>query len=243
MRLLITTDGSRFFFKEKDIHTEHGYDKADAIEKAKPGDILLTNLNKEMHVVDAGFIDLYDKIKRSAQIIPRKDVGIIISEVGLEVDWKIVDSGSGSGGLCCFLAHLVSKGKVYTYDIREDHLAIVQKNIELLGLKNIIAAKGDVYSEIPHKNIDLITLDLPEPWNALDNAVAALKPGGYLVSYSPCIPQVSDFVEAVAKKKELIYLKTLEVASREWEFIGRKIRPKTRQEIGHSGFISFVRRV
>ena len=170
------------------------------------------------------------------------DVGLIIAETGLEPNWKIVDAGAGSGALCCHLANLVPKGKVYTYDVRDDHLAVAQENIKFFGFKNIIAKKLSVYDKIPHKNMDLITLDVPEPWMALEHAFKALKPGGFVVSYSPCMPQVSDFVEAVRKIDGLSYIKTVELIHREWECIGRKQRPKT-QQLGHSGFISFVRKV
>ena len=96
---------------------------------------------------------------------------------------------------------------------------------------------------MPHKNLDLVTLDMPEPWLGVDNAFKALKPGGFIVSYSPCIPQVSDFVEKVRKTQGLVYLKTIELIEREWEFDARKIRPKTMQPLSHSGFLSFVRKI
>ena len=241
-RLLTNSDGNKFFFKGKDVHTKFGYIKAVDIKKAKLGDKVKSHLGKEFTVLPVMFADKLARIKRAPQIIPLKDVGLIIAETGLEPNWKVVDAGAGSGALCCHLANLLPKGKVYAYDIRDDHLAVVQENILFFGFKNITAKKLNVYDEIPHKNIDLITLDLPEPWMALDNAFNALKPGGFIVSYSPCVPQVSDFVEAVKKIPGLSYIKTIELILREWECIGRKQRPKT-QQLGHSGFISFVRKI
>ena len=70
----------------------------------------------------------------------------------------------------------------------------------------------------------------------------ALKNHGFLVSYSPTIPQVMDLIEEVKKHKELIYLETVEIIERHWEFSERKVRPKS-QQIGHSGFLTFVRRL
>ena len=63
-----------------------------------------------------------------------------------------------------------------------------------------------------------------------------------MVSYSPTIPQVMDFVNESKKRDELVYLKTKEVIEREWEINERKVRPMS-QQIGHSGFLSFVRKV
>jgi len=241
-KILMTKGGKKYFIKDtdKDMHTQYGFVSSKDINNAKDGDILKTNTDKKMIIFEPRFIDIYQKIKRGAQIIPLKDIGTIISNVGLCPDWKIVDAGSGSGALSCMLANLVPKGKVYTYDVREDHIKIVKKNIEKFGLKNISCELGDVYKNIPKKNIDLITFDLPEPWLALENASQSLKIGGFLVSYSPTIPQVADFVNNLTK--EFVHIKTIEIIEREWEVMGRKVRPKT-AAVGHSGFLSIVRRI
>ena len=238
----MSREGKKFVYKDHDLHTQFGFVTKKEIDKAKSGAVLETNKGKKMTVLDASFKDVYERIKRSAQIIPLKDIGFIISEVGLDSSWRIVDAGSGSGAISCFLGHLIPKGKVFTYDIREDHINIVKKNISLLGLKNVKVKKHDIYNSIPEKKINMIMLDVPEPWKVLEH-VDCLVPGGFLVSYSPTIPQVSDFVEGVSKIDGLVYLKTVEIGEREWEFVGRKIRPKTSQRIGHSGFISFVRKL
>ncbi|MBW2999949.1 methyltransferase domain-containing protein [Candidatus Woesearchaeota archaeon] len=238
----ILVDKKTFYIKDlkKDFHCQYGYIKAKDLTKAKDGETLTTNTGKKLTILSPSFVDIYRKIKRAAQIIPLKDLGAIIANTGINSNSKVLDAGSGSGGLCCFLAHIAKK--VITYDIRQDHIDIVKKNIKLLGLKNIKAEKKDIYEKIDEKNIDLITLDLPEPWKALQNASKALKIGGFIVSYSPSIPQVMDFVNEVNKSKNLIHLKTIEIIEREWELDGRRIRPKS-QPIGHSGFLSFARRI
>ena len=63
-----------------------------------------------------------------------------------------------------------------------------------------------------------------------------------MVSYSPSIPQVIDFVNAVRKNESFVYLKTVEIIEREWEVEERRVRPKSKG-IGHSGFLSFARKV
>ena len=83
---------------------------------------------------------------------------------------------------------------------------------------------------------------LPEPWKAIENCSKALKPGGFLVSYSPSVPQVADFVNSIKKNESFVYLKTCEISEREWEVEERKVRPKS-AAIGHSGFMSFARKV
>ena len=241
-KILMTKGGKKFYIRDisKDMHTQYGFISADNLKKAMDGGILMTNTGKEMSIFSPSFKDIYEKIRRGAQIIPLKDIGAIIAETGMQPDWKIIDAGSGSGALACFLAHLVPKGKVYTYDVREDHVRITKKNIENLSLKNITCEIHDVYKSIPQKNADLITLDLPEPWSAEQNALKALKAGGFLVSYSPTTPQMADFVNNLPVG--LVHIKTIEIIEREWEVAGRKVRPKT-AAIGHSGFLSFARKI
>ena len=52
-------------------------------------------------------------------------------------------------------------------------------------MKNIKIKHKDIYNETEEEDIDVVTLDVPEPWKALENVSKALKPGGFLVSYSP----------------------------------------------------------
>jgi tRNA (adenine57-N1/adenine58-N1)-methyltransferase catalytic subunit len=239
MKVLMTSTGRKFFYRGQDVHTQYGFVKKEIVENAAPGDIVETNTGKQMTVYEPGFVDLYRKIKRGAQIIPQKDLGLIISETGVNHKSVVLDAGSGSGALCCFLGHLCKK--VYTYEIREDFAAIVKKNIEMLGLKNVTLRMKDIYTGIDDKKLDLIVLDLPEPWKVLPH-LSALNHGGFLVSYSPTIPQVGDYVDAVRATPGLTFLKTVEVIERDWEVEGRKIRPRS-QAIGHSGFLTFCRRI
>jgi tRNA (adenine57-N1/adenine58-N1)-methyltransferase catalytic subunit len=239
MKILITSSGRKFLYRGEDLHTQYGFVKKSDIEDALPGTTVATNTGKEMKVIEAGFIDMYRRIKRGAQIIPAKDIGLILTETGLNHTSTVLDAGSGSGALCCFLAHHAKK--VYTYEIRDDFALIVQKNIEMLGQKNVVLKKHDIYESILEKNLDVIVLDLPEPWKVLPH-IAALKFGGFLISYSPTIPQVGDFVDVVRTTPDLVFLKTVEVIERDWEVEGRKIRPRS-QAIGHSGFLTFCRKV
>ena len=241
-KVLITQQGRKFFARnlEEDLHTQHGFVRKEDLKKAKEGDILKSNTDKEFFVFTPSFIDLYRKIKRDAQIIPLKDIGLIIAEAGINKESKVLDAGSGSGALACFLASIAKE--VVTYEIREDFIAIVKSNIEFLGLKNVKIKNIDIYNKIDDGNIDVIILDLPEPWKAIENCAKALKAGGFLVSYSPSVPQVADFVNAVRKNRNFVYLKTSEIVEREWEVEERRVRPKS-AGIGHSGFLSFARKV
>lgn len=235
IKKILVARGRKFYFKGQDVHTQFGYVKAADIKKAKPGSKLLSNTGKEFFVIEPSFIDVYRKIKRLAQIITLKDIAAIIAETAIGKGSVVVDAGTGSGALACFLAHYVKK--VYTFDIKQEHIDVAKKNIDFLDLKNVTVKKHDIYKSIPVKNADLITLDVPEPWIAIKNAEKALKVGGFLVSYSPTIIQSVKFVNTTSC---LMHIKTIEITEREWRIKDRSVRPMPDCP---TGFLSFCRRI
>jgi tRNA (adenine57-N1/adenine58-N1)-methyltransferase len=224
---------------DRDFHTEYGVVKKKDLAK-RDGSKILSSTRKEFFVLSASFIDRYRKIKRSAQIIPLKDIAMIVAETGINQKSVVVDAGTGSGALACFLAHLAKE--VVSYDIRDDFIEIAERNKELLGLTNLTIKKKDVYKAIDEREVDLITLDLPEPWKAIPSARKALRVGGFLVAYNPSITQITDFVNEIQKQENFLVLKTAETTERNWEVEGRRVRPQS-HPIGHSGFLAFVRKL
>ena len=170
MKILYTKNkkNKKYLIKdtEKDYHSQYGLIKSEDIKKSNPGDILTSNINEKFTILDAGFLDKYFKIKRGPQIIPLKDIGSIITMTGINKNSIVLEAGGGSGGLTCILGHLCKK--VYSYDIRDDFQEIVKKNIEFLGLKNVKIKKGSIYENIKEREIDMISLDCPEPWKAIN---------------------------------------------------------------------------
>ena len=162
-KILETKQGEKYFVKdlEKDFHTKYGVVRKEAIKDAKDGEIIFSDHHEELTVYSPDFIDIYKKMERLAQIQLLKDIGFIIAELGLGRDSIIVEGGSGSGGVACFLANIVKK--VHTFDIEDKNIAVVKKNIEELGLNNIEIKKQSMYEELGVKNADAVFLDLPEP--------------------------------------------------------------------------------
>jgi len=220
---------------DKDFNTQFGVIKKNNLKKSsvKVG-------KEEFFVLEPSFIDYYKQIKRLAQIITLKDIGAIIANTGINKDSIVLDAGTGSGGLACFLAMIVKK--VISYDINDEHLEIAKKNIKTLNIKNVELKKGDIFNNknIKEKNIDIFILDVTEPWNAMNTAEKVLKLGGFLVSYSPNINQVERFVKALTDK--FLYERTIEVIEREWTVKEKVLRPRMK-DLGHTGFLTFARRI
>lgn len=238
-KILMTKQGKLFYLKslKEDFHSQYGFIKSDLLKKGDK--TVKTNKKTEMSLFSPYFIDIYRKIKRTAQIVTLKDIGLIITETGINKKSKIVDAGTGSAALACFLANIAKE--VVSYEKRSDFYKNALKNQELLAVKNLKLKNKDIYKGISEKNIDLITLDLPEPWKVLKHAEKALKNGGFLVCY---LPQISQTIYLIKKLKnsKFAYAKTMELIKREWIIDEKKARPANMM-IGHTGFLTFARKM
>lgn len=240
MKLLINKEKT-FYIADwsKDYHTADGFVKAE--ELAKPsGTKVTTSKGVSYTLLDAQFFDKYQKLKRGAAIIIPKEIGPILTHTMIDKDSVCVDAGGGSGALTCFLARYVKH--VHCFDIREDHLKTVEYNIKKLELTNVTTAVGDVYQSIPVENVDLITLDVPEPWLALENASKALKPGGFLVCYIPHTHQIQHLAIELQKRDDFVITKISETIERAWDADERKCRPQN-TGLMHTAFLVFARKI
>ncbi len=238
MKILITKENKKFLYKEKDLHTKWGYVTKDQIENAKEGDKVTTNMGKELYVFHANFSDLLSRIKRGSQVMLPKDISTIVGVCGINKKSRVLDAGTGSGATACFIASLAKQ--VYSYELRTDHARVASSNVNYLGLKNVKIKNKDINEGIDERKLDVVIFDMPEPWWPVKKAHKALKPGGFLVNYSPNLTQTKKFVEELGN--DFIYLKTTEIIEREWEVSDLKLRPQHRM-LGHTGFLSFARKV
>ncbi|MBC7194995.1 MAG: tRNA (adenine-N1)-methyltransferase [Caldisericia bacterium] len=188
-------------------------------------------------------------MKRGAQIIYPKDIGAILIYGDIHSGLKIFEAGGGSGALSIYLLSILGKrGKLITYEIREDFLKILENNVKTFftGLpKNFILRKRDIYNEGLHeddKNFDRAILDLPEPWNAIKNVDKGLKRGGILISYNPTIQQIIKFKSALQEMKNYYFEGMYEILERRWKIEENAVRPMDRM-VAHTGFIIVARKV
>lgn len=222
--------------KELDTyHTEFGTITASAMNKEKA----VSSKNEHFMVLDPSFVDIRDNLLKGPQIITAKDIGWILAKTGVNKHSAIVDAGGGAGHLAFALAH-VSK-EVTVYEINPEHFDLLQKNKELLQLKNVTLRQNNIYDGIKEKELDVITLDLPEPGNVLPHAEKALKLGGFLVAYLPNLTQVQSFITA-AKRTSIVVLETIELLERKWKIEDKILRPEF-QMLGHTGFLTLCRKM
>jgi tRNA (adenine57-N1/adenine58-N1)-methyltransferase catalytic subunit len=236
--LIEQKSGKQYFVKDlnEEFHTSSGVLNSKDLKSKK--EILESSKGKKFFCIKPTFPDLWNSLKRGPQVMIQKDVGMIMAKTGVNKDSIIVDAGGGSGSLCLYLANVCKE--ITVYEINPEHFDVVNKNIKLFGTSNITLKQDNIYNGIPENNVDIITLDLPEPWQVIEHAEKSLKVGGHLVVYLPNLGQVKMFID-VAKRSKIKVIETLELMERSWKIEDRIMRPEF-QMLGHTGFLIFCRR-
>ena len=201
--------------------------------------IVETDKGNKLFLLEPSFTDLWENLKRGPQTVKQKDIGLILSKTGVNPKSKVVDAGGGSGSLCLSLANVCKE--VTCYEINPEHYDVVAKNIKYFSFKNITLKQENIYQGIKEKNVDLITLDLPEPWQVTGHAGNSLKVGGHLVVYLPNINQIKQFIDST-KGSKIEVIEVLELIERKWKIEEKVMRPE-HEMLGHTAFLCFCRRL
>ncbi|AIJ05586.1 L-isoaspartyl protein carboxyl methyltransferase [Methanocaldococcus bathoardescens] len=265
-KLLVDERGKRYLLKKnvEKFGTDLGIVDMKDVEE---GTILKSHKGHTFYLVEPTMFDILKRMKRTVTTLLPKDIGFIIARAGIREGETVVEAGTGSGALTMYLSNAVGKtGKVITYDIRPEFAKVARKNLlrvgairkgqKIIGLDeefddedeievedglfNVIQKIGDVREKIDEKDVDVIVLDLPDPWNVVENAKKALnKKRGRIVTYLPYIEQVKKTVEKL-KEEGFWDIHTYEIIEREIEISEKGVRPSTRM-IGHTGYITVAR--
>ncbi len=214
-----------------------------------------TTAGRKIILAKPQFYDLLANCRRGPAVILPKDFAVIVSLTGIGKDSVCVDVGAGSGWLAAQLANVCKK--VTAYEIRKDFYEITKRNFEFFGLKNVFAKNENAITKISEKDVDLITVDVPEPWQVLKSAGLALRSGGYFVAYCPQITQAIELVGKLVAGWQLE--KVVETLQREWKietsqkrsYAGptaseqgeRQLARPEHQMLGHTAFIVVARKV
>lgn len=233
IKKVLFRNGKKYYWSSGDLHTDAGVLKEEDLLKDVTE--VVSKSDKKFQVVNANFLDKLEKIKRGPQAMMLKDIYSIIAYTGVDSNSKVLDCGVGCGVMSACLSRFVKE--VIAYEWKEENLQLANKNFESLNV-NVKVKHKDIYKGVDEKDLDLVMLDLPEPWNV--NAFNSLKYGGYLVAYLPSITQVQEFVKIV--KSKYMVVKVIENIEREWIVDGLKVRPKS-PGILHTAFLVFCRKV
>src|SRR5437870_7690289 len=130
------------------------------------GTVVTTRLGGRLLALRPTFAEQVTERKRRAQPIYPKDLGAIVVRADLHPGALVVEAGTGTAALTLAALRAVGPtGRVVSYEVREDfHRAARTTVEESLGEvpSNLELKVGDVYQEIPERDVDRVLLDLPE---------------------------------------------------------------------------------
>ena len=226
----------------KSFHTHKGFIKFDDLIGKEYGSTVPSSLGIEFTVLKPLLRDYVMKSVRKTQITYPKDIALIVMFSGIGSGSRVVEAGTGTGALTTALAHYVKpKGKVYSYEVREEFLKTAEKNLKRAGLIDFVELKNkDVTAGIDESEVDAVILDLATPWLVISHAYNALKACGAIVSFSPTIDQVVKTVEALTENG-FVDIETVECLLRGMQIERGKTRPQTLMT-GHTGYVTFARK-
>ncbi len=121
-----------------------------------------------------------------------KDIGFIMITLGIGPGARVIEAGTGSGGLTTAFAYSVGKeGHIFSYDYREEQQKTAIKNIEKFGLSERVTFNirniSDGFDETKWTHYSLM---YPIPMITLFRLRSALKPGGFFGTILPTMNQV-----------------------------------------------------
>jgi tRNA (adenine57-N1/adenine58-N1)-methyltransferase len=226
----------------KSFHTHKGFIKFDDLIGKDYGSCIQSSLGIEFIALKPLLRDYIMKSMRKTQITYPKDIALIVMFSGIGPGSNVVEAGTGTGALTTALAHYVKPdGHVHSYEIREEFLQTVEKNLKRADLMDFVELKNkDITVGIDESDVDTVILDLATPWLVVSHAYNALKPCGTIVSFSPTIDQVVKTVEAL-NENGFVDMESIECLMRGMQVERGKTRPQTLMT-GHTGYITFARK-
>jgi tRNA (adenine57-N1/adenine58-N1)-methyltransferase len=240
--LLVDRKGRRYLITLRaggEFHSHNGVVRHDEVIGAPEGVRLSSSGGVPVVVFRPSLADFVLKMPRGAQVVYPKDIGLILIEADIYPGATVVEAGTGSGALTLALLRVVGeRGRVISFEIREDFAARARENLETFLGKlpdGCDLRIGDVVEGMAGIVADRIVLDLPEPWRVVEAASGTLRGGGVFCSFVPTVGQISQTVEAL-RAASYAEIRTVEALVRPWHVEGPSVRPEHRM-VAHTGFV------
>lgn len=239
---VVLVEGAEFF-------THHGAVRHDDLIGAPEGSIVRSSKDADYMALRPLLTDYVLSMPRGAQVIYPKDAAQIVHEGDMFPGARVLEAGAGSGALTCSLLRAVGpEGRVFSYEIREDHAEHAERNVRTFYGEHPdnwdlrVADLSETSVEALGGQVDRVVLDMLAPWECLPTVSEVLVPGGVLVAYVATTTQLSDVVEALRRQECWTEPRAWESINRGWHVVGLAVRPEHRIQ-GHTAFLVTARRL
>ena len=229
--------GKRFFSNKG--HLDH-----DELIGREEGFTVTSSAGGEYLVFRPLLSEFVISMPRGAAVIYPKDAAQIVAHADVFPGAHVVEAGVGSGALTCSLLRAVGPGgRVTSYERREEFAEVARRNVTQFfgagedgqGHPAWSLRLGDLAEELPAsgERCDRIILDMLAPWECLDAAADALRPGGIVCAYVATTTQLSRFVETVRVHGGFTEPVAWESLVRDWHVEGLAVRPGALHDRAH----------
>ena len=231
------------------FHSHKGIVRHDDIIGADEGSVVQSTLGSDFLCFRHLLVDQVLSMPRGAAVIYPKDAAQILVEGDIFMGARVLEAGAGSGALTMSLLRAVGPtGRVFSYEIRDDHLAYAKDNVaDYFGgapewWTPRLGDFGQVTTEELDGPVDRVILDMVEPWQFIDTVKDVLIPGGVFMTYVTTVPQLMNIMEAIRGAKCFTEPRAWETLLREWKVEGLATRPEHRMN-AHTAFLVWTRRL
>ena len=235
-RVLLVRDDREFYVQagNRQFATDLGTIDLSVLIGSEPGDVVRTHKGSEFIVRVPRAPDFFTHAARSGAPMLPKDIGLVIAHTGMNRHDEILDAGTGSGIAVIYYAGVAKSVK--TYEIRQNFSKMAAKNLKAAHIDNVEIVEGDILAA--DGKYDIVHLDMHMSPEHIAHACDVLRPGGFLVCYSPFLEQLFVVVEEAKKIFPEVHIR--ECIEREIVRSARGTRPSTR--VSHSGYLTFARK-
>ncbi|MGO3083635.1 tRNA (adenine-N1)-methyltransferase [Ancrocorticia populi] len=186
---------------------------------------------------------------RGATVIYPKDAAQIVHTADVFPGSRVFEAGLGSGALTLSLLGAAGyEGHVLSVERRSEFAEIAQGNVTSWYGANVppwsveIGEADEALVSLPQDDRDQVILDMLAPWEMLEGAAHALRPGGVILAYVATTTQMSRFVEELRDSSNFTEPVASETLVRTWHLDGLSVRPDHRM-VAHTGFLVVARRL
>jgi tRNA (adenine57-N1/adenine58-N1)-methyltransferase len=244
LAMLFTSDYKRYvvlLHPEGVTHTHRGAYWHSTLIGATWGATVQSQIGHRALLLQPALTDLMKTHKRGTQIIYPKDAAYIVHRLSLHAGSRVIEAGTGSGGLTTALAWAVMPtGMVFTHEVRPDIYQVARENLARVGLLPYVKMfLADIESGFQASDADALFLDVREPWRYLAAVRAALRPGGFFASLLPTANQVIELLQGF-DRHHFADVTVEELLLRPYKPTPDRFRPDDNL-IGHTGFLVFAR--
>jgi len=223
------------------FETHRGIVKHNDLIGRKWGSKILSHKESPFYLFQPGIEELIKTTKRNTQIMYAKDIGYTLLKLSIINGTKVIEAGTGSGSLTQVIAAVIGKeGHLYSYEVRPEMQYLAKKNLNRLGIEERVTfIQKDIKDGFDQKNIDAIFLDVPNPFDYLEQVKTALVPGGFFGTILPTTNQIIKLLIELRRKK-FAFIEVSEIMLRHYQAEETKLRPTDRM-VAHTGYLIFAR--